>query len=45
MRRLRTLAVLLPVYAVIVSWSLLAQGQGANRGAGAGARRRIPAIR
>jgi photosystem II stability/assembly factor-like uncharacterized protein len=27
MKRLRTLAVLLPVYAVVVSWSLLAQGQ------------------
>ena len=37
MRRLRTLAVMLPVYAVIVSWSLLAQGQGAQP-AGAGAR-------
>jgi photosystem II stability/assembly factor-like uncharacterized protein len=30
MKRLRTLAVVLPVYAVVVSWSLLAQGQGGN---------------
>ena len=30
MRKLRTLAVILPAYAVIVSWSLLAQGQGGN---------------
>ena len=30
MRRLRTLAVALPVYGVVVSWSLFAQGQGAN---------------
>ena len=34
MKRLRTLAVLLPAYAVVVSWSLLAQGQ---------ARRQAPA--
>lgn len=27
MKRLRSLAVLLPAYAIIVSWSLLAQGQ------------------
>ena len=44
MKRLRTLAVVLPVYAVIVSWSLLAQGQGGNPQA-PGARRRIPATR
>ena len=30
MKRLRMLAVILPAYAVIVSWSLLAQGQGGN---------------
>ena len=28
MKSLRSLAVVLPVYAVIVSWSLMAQGQG-----------------
>ena len=30
MKRLRALAVILPAYAVIVSWSLLAQGQAGN---------------
>jgi photosystem II stability/assembly factor-like uncharacterized protein len=31
MKRLRTLAVVLPAYAVVVSWSLLAQGQAGNQ--------------
>ena len=31
MKSVRSLAVFLPVYAVIVSWSLMAQGQGGNQ--------------